>query len=560
MKSFGSSSQHSTNSSTSNLLSSLRSNLNDSATVGITGMSSSNNSNTRLMIPHQGALCRIVEEEEENDDQEAGSMVAAMPATCYAIDIGLEDGYSTHECKFSAHDFDFLQKLFAILDTESRGAVDRAAVKEFVTLRCPVFHRRDDDLRRVAAEKEYGGATVATGDVTSNNKSNNCPYEDSPTFDEVWKSVVESSKMPTLRLMDKDLMQVELGLESWMVFCRFVALAQYLEAKRRFSARHSQQTMRHRNSPRGSEVVVVDLPPPEPPLPLSRAQLAQYEQKIRTPLPLPELDLDHSLVAAHDAARRRLSSVEPAGTVKISLFGSSSHASSYPMSSHSGSSSNNVEFKLSYMRNPEDHCNETPNFVRRSMEDMKWLNDTFTSHNVLGGTLCGRILPPFPGSNGKNLALQIQTEELLNASIKSTTGGAIKAATAGVSIIKDVAKSIWKNSPGHPSSSSSSSAIQQVVTPKKAPTTKSKCKSSSSLSMTLPESYYNPNSPEGKARQVERYLNYLLEHPALSTSFPLNTILKVSLYRPESTMNQNWSFVLLIVFYLFIFHRPVNLG
>ena len=530
MKSFGSSSQHSTNSSTSNLLSSFRSNLNDTATAGVTGMmsSSNNNSHIRSMIPHQGALCRIVVEEDEEDDEQDACRITAMPSTCYAIDIGLEDGYSTHECKFSAHDFDFLQKLFAILDTESRGAVDRAAVKEFVTLRCPVFNRRDDDLRRVAVEKDDRDVTVATRDATSNN---NCPCEDSPTFDEVWKSVVESSKMPTLRLTDKDLLQVELGLESWMVFCRFVALAQYLEAKRRFSARHSQQTMRHRNSPRGSEVVVVDLPPPEPPLPLSRAQLAQYEQKSRTPLPLPELDLDHSLVAAHDAARRRMSSIQPAGTVKISLFGSSSHVSSYPMSSHSGSSSNNVEFKLSYMRNPEDHCNETPNFVRRSMEDMKWLNDTFTSHNVLGGTLCGRILPPFPGSNGKNLALQIQTEELLNASIKSTTGGAIKAATAGVSIIKDVAKSIWKNSPGHPSSASSSSATQQVVIPKKAPTTKSKSKSSSSLSMTLPESYYNPNSPEGKARQVERYLNYLLEHPALSTSFPLNTILKVSTYR-----------------------------
>ena len=41
--------------------------------------------------------------------------------------------------------------------------------------------------------------------------------------------------------------------------------------------------------------------------------------------------------------------------------------------------------------------------------------------------------------------------------------------------------------------------------------------------------YYNPNSPAGQARHLERYLNYLLEHPALSTSFPLNTILKVSI-------------------------------
>jgi len=42
------------------------------------------------------------------------------------------------------------------------------------------------------------------------------------------------------------------------------------------------------------------------------------------------------------------------------------------------------------------------------------------------------------------------------------------------------------------------------------------------------KTYYNPNSRVGKARHLERYLNYLLEHPALSTSFPLNTILKAS--------------------------------
>jgi hypothetical protein len=50
-----------------------------------------------------------------------------------------------------------------------------------------------------------------------------------------------------------------------------------------------------------------------------------------------------------------------------------------------------------------------------------------------------------------------------------------------------------------------------------------------SVSRSLPEGYYNPNLPLGKARNLERYLNYLLEHPALSTSFPLNTIIKVSL-------------------------------
>jgi hypothetical protein len=443
------------------------------------------------MIPHQGALCCIEDED------------GAASAATYVIDIGLEDGH-THDLKFSAPDFDFVQKLFAILDTESRGAVDRRAVKEFVTLRCPVFCRRDEDLRRAAPAADL----------------NRISSQQSPTFDEVWKSVVDSSKVPEMRLTDQDMMNVELGVEGWMVFCRFIALAQYLEAKRRFSARHLQQTMRHRNSPRGSEVVVVDVPPPEPPAPLSREQLAYYETKSQTPLPLPELDLDHSLVAAHDsAARRRASSSQSQGTVKISLFGSS-HSASYGMPSTSTASSN-IEFKVAYVKNIE--LSDPPIVVRRSMEDMKWLNDTFTSHKVLGGTLCGRILPPFPGST-KHLASQFQRDDsILNAkAIKNTTGGAIAVAAAGVEIIKDVAKTIWKTT---------TTAQSQTMVPQKkgAPVNKPKAKPAPSLSLALPESYYNPNSPAGRARQVERYLNYLLEHPALSTSFPLNTILKVSM-------------------------------
>ena len=419
----------------------------------------------------------------------------------YVIDIALPDKAS-HELKYTSQHFDFCQKLFAILDTESRGAVDRTSVKEFVTLRCPVFCRRDEDLRRIRGEQDA---------------------QKSPTFDEVWKSVVESSRTPEMRLTDEDLETVELGVEGWMVFCRFIALAQYLEAKRRFSARHLQQTMRHRNSPRGSEVVVVDVPPPEPPAPLSREQLAQYERKSQAPLPLPELDLDHSLVAAHDLARRRANSRPQQGTVKISLFGSASHQHHHDYSGFHGSSSssNDVEFKVTYLKNAESRDNDAPTVVRRSMEDMKWLNDTFKAHKVLGGTLCGRILPPFPGSNGKILASQFQRDDtLLNSSLQKTTGGAIAAAAAGVEIIKDVAKSLWKSESSKKKSSK--------------PKNKAKAKPSPLLSLSLPESYYNPNSPAGKARQVERYLNYLLEHPALSTSFPLNTILKVSIWLGSS--------------------------
>ena len=51
-----------------------------------------------------------------------------------------------------------------------------------------------------------------------------------------------SSNSPTLE-DPEDFESIELGIEGWMVFCRFIALAQYLEAKRRFSGRHLQQTI-----------------------------------------------------------------------------------------------------------------------------------------------------------------------------------------------------------------------------------------------------------------------------------------------------------------------------
>lgn len=421
-----------------------------------------------MKIPHRGSLCRV-----EGDDE-----------IHYVLEILLEDD-STHELVFQRRDFEFSLRLFAIMDTESNGQVTQAIVMEFVTLRCPVFWRRDDDLQ--AYDSEDG--TV------------------SPTFDEVWQAVATCSKKPRIAPDAKDLSSIQLGVEGWMVFCRFIALAQYLEAKRRFSGRHLQQTMRHRNSPRGSELVVVDVPPPAPPLPLSPGQLANYERESNKCLPLPELDLDHSLLAAHDILRRRKSAGNSQGHVKIDLFGSSSSILA------SGSSNSSVEFCLTYSRHREESIT-----VRRSMDDMKWLNDTFISHKALGGTLCGRIFPPFPGSSGRFLASQFQDDSSM-----SGTNGAIAAAAAGVGMIKDGIKSLWGNYlTTSPSPVSSSNVAPERTAPTPKPT-----KKATSVGRVLPESYYNPNSPAGKARHLERYLNYLLEHPALSTSFPLNTILKV---------------------------------
>lgn len=402
----------------------------------------------------------------------------------HILEIELEDG-STHELQFQRKDFDFSLRLFSIMDTESRGQISKTIVKEFVTLRCPVFWRRDDDLRSISDPGT------------------------SPTFEEVWRAVAICSSVSPSIVDPQDFASIELGIEGWMVFCRFIALAQYLEAKRRFSGRHLQQTMRHRNSPRGSEVVVVDVPPPAPPLPLSPSQLAQYERESH--LPLPELDLDHSLLAAHDLLRRRKDHTTSADRVKIDLFGS-------PQSPA-------VEFCLTYVRGGEyDEISDSIS-VRRSMKDMQWLNDTFLSHKTLGGTLCGRILPPFPGRVlGSQFFLEESSLSSPGGAIAAAANAGVEMATAGVGMatagvgrikqgIKGTLKSLWGS---------------YLTTSPTQGATQTSQRTPSAAKSALPESYYNPNAPAGQARQLERYLNYLLEHPALSTSFALNTILKVS--------------------------------
>ena len=471
------------------------------------------------MVPHKDALCRI------DDDSNVPSYVLEILVSPETDVLNVTT--RTHELHFSRHDFEFVSRLFAILDMDSTGLVHRTTVQEFVSRRCPIFSKRDEDLVRVGIQHSPAGKDASA----------------SPTFDEIWKSVLACSKTPVpTNKVDC------LGVEGWMVFCRFIALAQYLEAKRRFSARHLQQTMRHRNAPRGSEVVMVDVPPPEPPATLSPEQLASYEQANAKALPLPELDLDHSLLAAHDSRRRVNLQDKHCGGVKITLFGSSSKvAGLLPQSS-------NLEFVVSYRCGSSLDDSSSSFFddevvVRRSMADMKWLNDTFASHKVLGGTLCGRILPPFPSassSSGGVLSSHFPSDEssFNAASIKSTTGGAIHAAAAGVGRIRDAAKSFvgpigsyLSGSPSEASPNTASIRAEETSSPSPtssstashvAPGSKKVSKAKRNLSLALPENYYNPNSPMGKARQLERYLNFLLEHPALSTSFPLNTILTVS--------------------------------
>ena len=145
--------------------------------------STSNNRqvDTLVKIPHQGSLCRIEGPEE----------------TTYVLEILLEKG-STHKLVFDRKDFDFSSRLFSIMDTESRGYIQKLVVEEFMTQRCPVFWiwRRDDALE-----------------------------ENRSTFEEVWMAVAScSTRNNDTGELSLNLNEICLG--GWMVFCRFVALAQ----------------------------------------------------------------------------------------------------------------------------------------------------------------------------------------------------------------------------------------------------------------------------------------------------------------------------------------------
>ncbi|GKY96950.1 hypothetical protein MPSEU_000654000 [Mayamaea pseudoterrestris] len=488
------------------------------------GSSSSMNDNDKF-IPHQGSLSRV-------DD---GDRAYVIEILVKLHNHDADDAASSnsggvsyhHELAYTRRDFMFSQRLFQILDTESRGFVDREIVKEFVLLRCPVFWRRDEDLKNFIGLKEEQNR--------SNSKICTHSLSTSPTFDEIWTSVAACSSNGSIRHNITSV--TTLGVEGWMVFCRFVALAQYLEAKRRFSARHLQQTMRQRNAPRGSELVMVNVPPMEQPAELSPVQLANHEKRSKAALPLPELDLDHVLVAAHDALRSRPLGTR-LGSVKICLFGSSSAGASTFSSAPTASAIESLEFAVTYTK----HLGQVSSSLvssqleevvaRRSMQDLQWLHATFDSHKVLGGTLCGRILPRFhteESSSSTSQALVHFQRDLEDSrfSVRST-GGAISAvATASVGKLRDAALSFRSYmSTGYAANNNGLDDARSSG--KLATSTRRHTKAFGMVRSCLPESYYNPNSPEGRMRHLERYLNYLLEHPALSTSFPLNTILRSS--------------------------------
>mmetsp|Transcript_24176 Transcript_24176/g.35812 ORF Transcript_24176/g.35812 Transcript_24176/m.35812 type:complete len:1362 (-) Transcript_24176:2038-6123(-) len=531
----------------------------------------SSTATSRLFIPHRGTLRRIHHSSSppprppsSNSKSHRSERTSSPPKACpssfvtYVMNIHVPSSSSSvssslpcnhaeqYELAFDRQQYEFCTSLFSILDTESRGSIGRQPIREFVDIRCPVFQRRDYAIRNQQPGKE-------TTDPTN-------PHHDddhsSPTFDEVWTAVVSCSHDTPPDVNEPSLhTTTELGVEGWMVFCRLISLAQYQEAKRRFSSRHKQQTMRHRHGGRGSEVVVVNVPPPDPPAPINVQVLVEHELKAKKSLPLPELDLDHCLVSSHDALNRLGDTAGgelllKKGIVSVSVFGLPKSSSGMMVTSSrikaTSSSAQNLEFVLTYTQQSKKSSSNTGYdenniIVRRSFADMEWLHDTFVSHKKPGGgTLCGRILPPFPTTSKRSKSYTTSSsssdynDEIVSQSCatESNTEIAVNAAKTGVGMIKSMAKSLWGNYVS--SSSYSPPSYHQgdasgVINEKTRVVKSIKKKSSgggSSSNMKQRDTFLT--SPSCKAHTLERYLNYLLEHPALSTSFPLNTILKSS--------------------------------
>lgn len=455
-------------------------------------------------IPHRGSLRRILNPSSfhvsTTPTPSIGGLSNQSSWPMYAINVEIDGGsQSQYQIIFDRKQYEFYTRLFAILDTECQSVIGPDCIREFLSLHCPVLRRRDDAIFALQSAEE-GSERGRRGLL-------------SPTFDEIWRSTFHSDTRSASSEASTSSIQ-RIGIEGWMVFCRLLALAHHQEFQRRFASRHLQQMMRHKHGGGATRmnanevVVVVDNPPPGPPALISIRALMDVEQERVTshsdariqgwpfcPLPIPELDLVHSLSSNTPRMRQR-------GTVYIEPF-SSSLAGDFILRFH--------------------HNNDLRTVVRRSYSDFEWLHLILKLHKRPGqGHLCGRILPPFPSKQGKfQQQHYMLSKETLRAgtshqhSQKVISERAIEAAKSGMGMITSVAKSVWSGyiSGSTPTSSPSSSL------------TKSK---TLSLQMRSGSVVKEEDVPAIVAHGIERYLNYLLENNALSTSFPLNAILQAS--------------------------------
>jgi hypothetical protein len=526
--------------------------------------------NEEPLIPHKKSLRKIPLEQREATVGGATSEQRASPPcqhkppkALYSIelctlteqqeeDIQRRGGLSS--LMFTKSQLDAMQRLFLVLDTESEGYITFHQVEEFVYSRCPVVRRRDKALVLQLQQQQQ-----------HNRKHGSRRQETSGTLAEAWRAIVYSGlsmhQLASLELAQQEsesaadadfylTQSTALGLEGWMILLRLIAFCQYHEAKQFFSAKRL-----------GSTMVVVDVPRDPSIIPLTMDYLLQFEQKFdyRRVLsgtndtlkktksggtndpaqavppqycpPMPDLDLNHSGIAAQEdpqllgggggggSASIRL----PAPTIQIDAMGSYSDAvwkagkvdltftltSTDVLRSRLGLGAAGAGLMSTSME-----CTTSTTTVRRSLEDLFWLNDTFRVHKKLGGTLCGRILPPFlPDEHGysHHSTAVVSTMDMMHPSDKSA--GSVSSGSV-FSYVKSVGKSVLgtiQKTSGIPLTSTGASVSR---------------KSSGD---------FGGLGQEARLKRLNRCTNYLLEHAGLQRSFPLNSFLKASKTGLEAT-------------------------
>ena len=456
-----------------------------------------------MSIMHRGSLRRIVNPSTISSSHHSNSRATREnPLTSwpmYSVSVALKNQnlspfarkekqhMDQYQIIFNRQQYEFCVRMFALLDTDCQSYIGPECLRNFLYLHCPVVRRRD------------------TAIIRQTNYRDDCLS--SPTVNELWNVVISSD--PSYN-SDED-KSTRIGIEGWMLLCRLLALVHEQESQRRFASRHLQQMMRHKHGSSdvgrsgiinpNEVVVVVDNPPPGPPIPISIEALMQIERERSltsncaciqgwpySPLPLPQLDLDHWLLpTVRDTVMS--ASCQSRGTISIEPFSSSIEGG----------------FILRFVRNGDS--SDKGIVARRSFADFEWLNQILKSHKRPGnGHLCGRILPPFPTTSASFV-----TSSSGNQVLHSEVGEkAVNVAKSGVGKLASVAKSIWGGY-GYIMSGIDATPSSQE-----------------SLRHSATKSTTTDDAPIEVARALERYLNYLSENEAFITSFPLNAILQGS--------------------------------
>lgn len=490
------------------------------------------------LIPHRNSLRKINLASYEKLSSRAADQISKEPQhkppkALYSIELPLDlvkglgqekrlNGQSS--LIFTKSQLDTMQRLFLVLDTENKGFVTFQQVEEFVHVRCPVVRRRDYALMIQTQHLEKNSVEPPVG-----------------TLLESWCAITHSglSREEISLLGAPETSNAEyaysvsqmtaLGLEGWMILLRFISFCQYHEAKQLFSAKRL-----------GSNMVVVDVPRDPAVIPLTMEFLLLFEHKfdyrkvlngekkpksgehgkVKTQSessgppqycpPMPELDLNHSGIAAQEDPNllAAVGTVRlPAPRVNIDAMGSYSDAAW-----KAGKVDLNLTLtSTNIMRNrlgvgaalmsTSIECTTSSTTVRRSLEDLQWLNDTFLVHKKLGGTLCGRILPPFLPDDSNSLAVDIYPTDMT-----STSSVFSYVRSVGKTVLGTIQKNTGLSSFGSSGTSSRKN-------------------SDSFGSMTQ----------ECRLKRLNRCTNYLLEHSGLQSSFPLNSFLKASKTGLEAT-------------------------